>query len=37
MLAILILILGSLLLQVVNQQQASYGARVTKQSMSIQR
>lgn len=36
-LALLILILGSLLLQGVNQQQASYAARVTTQSMAIQR
>lgn len=34
-LALLILILGSLLLQGVNQQQASYAARVTTQSMAI--
>lgn len=36
-LALLILILGSLLLQGVNQQQASYAARVTTQSLAIQR
>ncbi|EII6527045.1 DUF2509 family protein [Salmonella enterica subsp. enterica serovar Kiambu] len=36
-LALLILILGSLLLQGVNQQQASYAARVTTQSTAIQR
>ncbi len=37
-LALLILILGSLLLQGVNQQQASYAARVTTtQSPAIQR
>ncbi|HHY6257334.1 TPA: DUF2509 family protein [Salmonella enterica] len=36
-LALLILILGSLLLQGVNQQQASYAARVTTQSLVIQR
>ncbi|AVV22592.1 hypothetical protein CXL13_05030 [Salmonella enterica subsp. enterica serovar Tennessee] len=35
--ALLILILGSLLLQGVNQQQASYAARVTTQSLAIQR
>ncbi|ELN82166.1 hypothetical protein SEEE1831_14363 [Salmonella enterica subsp. enterica serovar Enteritidis str. 13183-1] len=36
-LALLILILGSLLLQGVNQQQASYATRVTTQSLAIQR
>ncbi len=36
-LALLILILGSLLLQGVNQQQASYASRVATQSLAIQR
>lgn len=37
MLALLILILGSLLLQGVNQQQASYASRVAMQSLALQR
>ncbi|EJO0543280.1 DUF2509 family protein [Salmonella enterica] len=37
MLTLLILILGSLLLQGVNQQQASYASRVATQSQAIQR
>ncbi|EAA7242782.1 DUF2509 family protein [Salmonella enterica] len=36
-LALLILMLGSLLLQGVNQQQASYASRVATQSLAIQR
>lgn len=36
-LTLLILILGSLLLQGVNQQQASYASRVATQSQAIQR
>ncbi|EAO3142819.1 DUF2509 family protein [Salmonella enterica] len=36
-LALLILLLGSLLLQGVNQQQASYASRVATQSLAIQR